>query len=352
MTSTEEPGFRSEDPQPDPKLKIALDTTYRPLAGWDIRARPADGKGRPNWEVTYDGRSSPIYLGHSFEYTRYTDAPTRGLARAAGAEGGLRFDPADWTQFGSWPELIYPTSWAESNANFAVINAWDRAAMTFGFVQLAAHTGEDFLPFFRRLFVELPGEAARWFPELGVVRGQLSFIKKGKYRSLENDAPVWDGGYSDSYYKGDLMGFFNPDRYHRNRPADPEELHSAARWLIWTLTSKDMRTLQVKASIENLRQSVNRVHRAILSDASLRQKYPGGVDGMRCDLLSVAIAAPHLGKGHIKVVTKALAEKDPIEAIRTSKYGPGGRSQNVHEGMTRRPALRNLVYDLTAEKPV
>lgn len=333
----------------DPGLFIQLDLSHQPLPGWRVVPLPEPGQ---RWEVVADDRS-PVSLGRFFEYSGYPEGPTRGLARTAAHTPRLPFAPEDWSEFGYWPELLYPTAWAESNANFAVVNAWDRAGMTFGFIQLAAHTGDDFLPFFRRLLEELPDEARLWFPELALIGGKLCFIKGEAWRSLEVRAAPRDGGHSESYYHGDLMTFFNPDRYHgATRRADPEELHAAARWLIWSMTSAPMRRLQVMASIENLKASLQKLHDRILSSAPVRAKYPAGVDGMRCDLLSVALAAPHLADRHIAMVLSALRQADPIDAIRLSSYGPGGRSQNVHDGMLRRPVLRGLVYDLAAATPV
>jgi len=333
---------------PDPNLKIALDVGYKPLAGWQVRKQ----QGASRWDVHYDASASPVFLGRFFEYSGYPEGKTRGLARIAGNEPRIAYDPADWTEFGKWPELIFPTAWAESNACFTVINAWDRAAMTFGFIQLAAHTGDDFLPFFRRLFVDLQSEAKQWFPELDVIGGKLCFVKGTSYKSLENKVPPPDGGFSASYYHGDLMRFFNPDRYHANLKPDPEELQAAARWLIWTMTSPAMRGMQVGGSIENVKSSLMKLHQKMLSTPAVRAKFPNGVDGMKCDLLSVAVAAPHLSESHLPMVLNALLKPDPIEAIRRSGYGPGDRAQNVHDGMNKRPILKNLIYDLAGQQPV
>ena len=95
-----------------------------------------------------------------------------------------------------------------------------------------------------------------------------------------------------------------------------------------------------------------RLHQRMLATPKVKQKYPGGVDGMRCDLLSVAIAVPHVSEAKIPVVLDALLTSDPIESIRNSDYGPGDRAQNVHDGMKQRPILRDLVYDLGSQKPV
>jgi peptidoglycan hydrolase-like protein with peptidoglycan-binding domain len=335
--------------KPNPKLKIALDPTYKPFKEWAIKKQA----NVERWDVTIEGQANPIYLGYFFAYNGYPEGPTRGLARTRTAQPNVLFEPAEWMKFGYWPELLYPTAWAESNACYTVINAWDRAAMTFGFIQLAAHTGDDFLPFFRRLFDELPQEAKHWFPELGVVNGQLCFIEGNEYKSLENKVPAHDGGFSAGYYHGDLMAFFNPDRYHaKDKKPDLEELHAAGRWLAWTFASAAMRELQVDASIVNVKGSLMKLHQRMLANSAVKKKYPHGVDGMACDLLSVAVAAPHLSDGHIPMVLNALLTNDPIETIRKSNYGPGGRSQNVHDGMKQRKILKGLVYDLSLQKPV
>lgn len=335
--------------KPNPALKIALDTAYKPFKEWAIKKQA----NVERWDVSLEGQANSVHLGYFFTYNGYSEGPTRGLARTRKAEPNVLFDPNDWLQFGYWPELLFPTAWAESNACFTVINAWDRAAMTFGFIQLAAHTGDDFLPFFRRLFDELPGEAKRWFPELGIVDGRLCFIKGNEYKSLENAGPAHDGGFSAGYYHGDLMAFFNPDRYHaKDKKPDPEELHAAGRWLAWTFGSVRMREVQVDASIVNVKASLMKLHQRMLANNSVKKKYPHGVDGMACDLLSVAVAAPHLGDGHMPMVINALLTDDPIETIRNSNYGPGGRAKNVHDGMKQRKTLKSLVYDLSLHKPV
>lgn len=335
---------------PNPALSIGLDTSHKPTPDWAITKRPGEAK----WSLRINGAGDAVYLGYFFEYAGYPEGTTRGLARTSSALPNVRFEPTEWTpQFGLWPELLYPTAWAESNASFTVINAWDRAAITFGFIQLAAHTGDDLLPFFRRLFAEIPDEARQWFPELDVIGGELCFVKGNQFKSLEKAAPAHDGGHTESYYRGDLMAFFNPDRYHAaDRAPDPEELQASARWLAWTLQSARMREIQVSASIENLRKSLDFMHRKMLATPAVKHRYPHGVDGMRCDLLAIALAVPHLSEGKIGVVLNALQTANPIESIRNSNYGPGGRAQNTYEGMKKRPILATLIYDLAAQKPV
>lgn len=336
----------------DDSLPIALDTRHAPLPDWKIAKGPADTKGNATWTLAYQGQP-PLYLGRFTQYDGYATGPTRGLSRNAAAKPGIAFDPGDWTEFGFWPELLFPTAMAESAAQFCVINAYDRAAITLGFIQLAAHTGEDLLPSFRLLWRELPDEAAQWFPELRLVEGALCFVKGNKFRSLERPSKPHDGGFSAHYYRGDLMAFFNPDRYHNDgKPIDPAELHASARWLAWTLTSPRMRRLQVLSAIDNMKLSVNILHKAMQADAAVRAKYPAGVDGMRCDLLSVGLSLIHLSDGNRTKVISALKTDDPIETLRTLDYSPRNRARDVHFGMTKRPMLRQLRYDLKSHKPI
>jgi len=337
----------------DTALDVAMDVTHAPLPGWRIIE---DTPGR-RWSVTWDAAAEPVALGSWFEYTHNSDnatrGPTRGLARTARTKPGLVFKPEDWAAFGDWPELIYPLAAGESSGSFTVVNCWDRAAITFGFTQLAAHTGDDLLPFFLQLADELPDDFWHWFPELEVRGGRLAFRRGARFRYLDLASKATDGGYTADYYHGQMMRFFNPDRYHRGgAAADLAELHATARWVVWTLQSEAMRKLQVAGAIRNFRQSLDRLHAAILAHPATAKKHPRGTEGMRCDVLSVAVAALHLGDTHRTMVLSALRSVDPSEAIRASGYGPGNRAETIHKAMKARPRLAGLIYDRAKGEPV
>lgn len=321
-----------------------LDTSHKPVPGWEISE--TSGASRQFW-LTYQGLSSPLKLGYAFTYAD-ENPDTRGLARTSTHQPVLAFEPQDWrNDFGLWPELIYPTSWAESNANFLVVNAWDVAAITFGFIQLAAHTADDLIPFFKRLIRNLPEETRQWFPELALVDGALCYRKDGQIKMLENARRPTDGARSASYYRGDFMEFFNPNR----RMVDKEELHAAARWIEWTRRSVAMRREQVASSIENMKSSLAILHRELKRSGSSR--YPEGVDGMRCDHLAAAIAVPHLSEAKVGKAVSALHAPDVLEAFRTLEYGPGERESNVVKGVRARGTrLSSLRYSLGAGAPM
>jgi len=271
--------YTATDLQENPSLAVYLDVDYKPHKGWQIKESP----GR-RFTVTSEEIESPIAIGKSASY-RYGDRglTTVGLGRPwyDGTPGHVKFDPADWNeQFNSWPELLYPTAYAESGADFSVINAWDLAGFTVGFIQLAAHTSDDLIPFFKLLVASLAPEAEKYFPEFMLADGELCYRRAGGYRRLEVRAPAADPVPNDLVDRGLFMSFFNKDRQSLGQ----EELHAAARWLAWTQESVEMRRLQVSASIDNMRDSLSILHRALLEDA--RTRYPKGVDGMRCDHLA------------------------------------------------------------------
>lgn len=89
-----------------------------------------------------------------------------------------------------------------------------------------------------------------------------------------------------------------------------------------------------------------------IADAIARAKFPAGVDGMRCDLLSVGLSLIHLGDGNKSKVISALKTNDPIETLRTMSYPPPGRGRDVHSGMLKRPILKQLRYDLKNHMPI
>lgn len=327
----------------DSNLVPRIDVAHEPLSEWRI-----SGSGNPvRYHLTHVDTSNPIYLGYDFRYTAGSP-DTRGLARTSGARPKLTFEPSEWErEFGFWPELIYPTSWAESNANFLVANAWDKAAMTLGFIQLAAHTGDDLIPLMRRMVSELPEESAQWFPELKVIGGRLCYVRANRFKSLEEASPPGDGGPKSSWYRGDFMTLLNPSRFL----VDLEEVHVIARWCEWSRRSPQMRRIQVEQSIQNMKDSLIHLHRALLKNGA--SKYPKGVDGMRCDHLAAALAVPHLSPSKVNKAVQALLASDVLRAFEKLEYGPGDREKAVVDGVRKRgERLSKLRFDLTLETPV
>ncbi|WP_170145818.1 M15 family metallopeptidase [Rhodoplanes elegans] len=331
----------------DRSLPVVLDLQHDPFRGWQISR---DTRGR--FFVTWEGQSTPLTIGKSVSYTYDSRGITTvGLGRPSydRTPGHVRFEPDEWNdQFDHWPELLFPTAHAESGADFSVINAWDLAGLTVGFIQLAAHTSDDLIPFFKKLIAALPDEAERYFPELTLVNGELCYRRSGKYRRLEVRWPAEDPVPNDLVDRGLFVSFFNKNR----QALGDEELHAAARWLAWTQESDKMRRLQVAASVDNMRDSLNVLHRALLSTA--RAQYPRGVDGMRCDHLAAALAVPHLNPSRVDKAVSALCHPDVLHAFEKEiEYGPGDREKNVVDGVRKRGRrLADLTFDLAQGRPV
>jgi hypothetical protein len=339
--------YHATDLREERGLDVVLDVQHRPQKDWAISK---DEKTR-RFVVTAKDLPQPLVIGRlkSFHYAR-RGLTTSGLGRTSyeGLPGSILFDPGEWNEkFDLWPELIYPTAYAESGADFCVVNAWDLAGLTVGFIQLAAHTSDDLIPLLKRLITELPDEAETYFPELTLVRGELCFRKGTSFRYLERRRPPADPVPNDLVDRGLVVSFFNRDR----KALGPEELHAAARWLAWTHKSERMREIQIAMSIENMRDAVTRVHAGLLSQA--RDRYPDGVDGMRCDHLAAAIAVPHLAPQKVGIAVWALCQPDILKAFETIEYGPGDRENNVVAGVRRRgEKLSRLRFDYRQGRPV
>jgi hypothetical protein len=330
----------------DSHLSVYLDTAYKPHKGWKIEEHADRG-----FTVVSDELGWPITLGKSTSFL-YRDRgfTTRGLGRPwyDGTPGHISFNPDDWNdEFDNWPELLFPTAFAESGADFSVINAWDLAGFTIGFIQLAAHTGDDLISFFKLLLSSLDEEAEKYFPELTLINGELCYRRSGNYRRLEVRTPAADPIPRDLVDRGLFVSYFNKNR----QMLGEEELHAAARWLVWTQESENMRRLQVAASVDNMRDSLTLLHRTLVADAG--ERYPRGVDGMRCDHLAAALAVPHLAPRRIDKAVWALLQPDPLQAFLRIEYGPGDREKNVVHGVRKRGnKLATLTYDLSKGHPV
>jgi hypothetical protein len=332
-------------PIEDGTLLARIDVNYKPIPGWAIFSGPVSGQ----YGYRFTGSTTDVLLGDGFGWPREAPA-TFGLHRTSLMEPKLRFDPDGWKgDFRYWPELMYPTAWAESDANFLVVNCWDNAAITVTFLQLAAHTEDDMIPLFRRLLAELPLETKKWFPELGLIAGKVCYVSGDRYKSLEEPHAPTDGIEMPNWARGDFMQFFNPNR----KAIDQEELHASARWVEWTRQSAAARKAQVAEAIENMKDSVKVLHDALLHSA--RDRYPKGVDGMRCDYLSAALAVPHWSPSAVDKAVLALTRTDIdiIDAFEVLHYGPSSRAKDVVDGVRqRRSRLKTLQYDLSTGEPI
>lgn len=305
-----------------------IDLTYKPFPNWRIRSSTT-ASGTPQWFIDFD-TTADFYLGYR---NRFPPSYV-GLARTGSTSAAkLPYDHVAYRpRFGEWASFIHPTGLCESEGSFLVVNAWDAAAMTFGFFQMAAHTGEHLASLFRELIQALPDEADQFFPELrlgsqigkppqgGVDR--LYAVNGSDSLDLHVAAPPTDGLPAASYYRGRFMRFFNP---HRGQ-IDQEELHAAARWVAWLVTSPAARDVCVRNAVNGAKRTVRRVHDYVLQRG--HPSYPNGLDGVSMALVQAAMDVKHhgrynrdIGQDNNQSIFAALTAVDPMAAFMTIDIG-------------------------------
>jgi hypothetical protein len=226
---------------------------------------------------------APFYLGKDLRY-----GTRRGLGMPVSTYYGPRFCAQNYTgRIGHWAILLELMAANESKGYFNVINAYDRAAFTFGCFQLAAHTpGDNLVLLFRRL-LQLP-DAADYFPELSLRNGRIHRIgEQGGYTDLEASAERF-------------MAYLNPD----GKRVDDQELLQAARLIHWSNTHAAMRDAQVEIAAEITARKV---------DAVYDRRY--ALDGKSDTLVALVCDIHHQGRAKVPVVRAALAQAQPEEAL-------------------------------------
>lgn len=223
-----------------------------------------------------------FYVGTDVSYGRL-----RGLMNS-GNPPGPRYRAEDFeAAHGDWAWYLQPTIMCESKGAFTCLNTYDRAAMTFGHAQLAAHTPDDnFVALFRDALAQPP--AASYFPDLSVVGGRIHRRAGGDVAPLESATDTTA-----------LMAYFNatPDR------VDDEEAERAARLVHWCLSDPAMRELQVAFVVRQQRAKL----------AAHARKLP--LHGVTDKLCIVVLDILHQGRATYPPIRDALASADPFDAL-------------------------------------
>lgn len=332
-----------------------IDTSYAPEPGWKIENRIS---GSSKWYLKRSGVDE-LYLGYDFAFS---GTPYRGLARTGRIADSEFFEYEDHqAEHGLWSAFLVPTAKCESEANFMVVNAWDSAAMTLGFLQMAAHTGEHLADLFRDLIAAVPDEADRYFPELklgaqlGLDGAQANrlFATLGADRlDLDIAERHPDGLGYRSYDRGRFMSFFNP---HRGR-VDLEEVAAAARWVAWMQGSANARAVIVGNAVELAKRAVRRVHDLVL-DANLA-RLPDGLHGVDMAVVQAAMDVKHHGRRNRdqgmstnQTILHALSKSDPLRSFRyvDTSWREDRSKRNVQEIRNMKAVFEGNVYDAENE---
>lgn len=255
-----------------------------------------------------------------------------GRETANGAQTGLFMAPTDAygpvyaasehvARHGHWANLLELSGHCESGNRFNMVNTYDTAKFTFGFVQMAAHTpDENLIRFFHRLSA-LPG-FADYFPDLLMQGGRLHRRDgSGRLSNLELISPT---GPNRRRQIQPFMDYLNP----KSAAPDPQEVLQAARLVHWANTSAQMRTLQVTQASETLQQKLGSVYARWYD-----------LDGRADTLCALVADIHHQGRASRAKVAAALASPDAQERLIT-----------IHPGYTGRiAALRRKIGRMQAE---
>jgi len=267
------------------KLEISepvRESTTAPAVAWEFRrkdvfARIADG---PEFYVA----------------RRTTYGPRVGLAQIGRLTGPV-YDPSAYlAEFGPWAQVLYAIGASESANRFNRINSYDRAAFTFGFFQLGAHTPEDNLVLLLREATALPA-FQRHFPELQLKDGRLHCVNDRGGTDLE--VAVYNARH-DEHQLENLMRYLNPVETH----LDEAELIHAARLVDLCATSPEFCALQVRTAIQ-------------ITARKFRERYQRWYDlNGASDSICVAIAdIHHQGRAKKAQVRAALHSTTPLASL-------------------------------------
>jgi hypothetical protein len=136
-------------------------------------------------------------------------------------------------RYGLWAHFIWPSVTAEGKGYHLAINTYDRAAFTFGFYQLAAHTPDDNLVLLFRRLLALPA-ALDYFPDLQLKNGKVHLKVENGTRNLEVETTVT---LSDGKREEQIVGFktyLNPD----GADVGNVEAVNAAKLMDWLLQDR------------------------------------------------------------------------------------------------------------------
>jgi hypothetical protein len=246
-----------------------------------------------------------FYLGNQVKYKQRL-----GLMNSNNPPGP-RYRAEDYAgAHGDWAWYLLPTITCESKGHFTCLNTYDRAAFTFGHIQLGAHTPDDnFVAFFREVLA-LPS-AAEYFPDLEVSNGRIHRRNaSGALVPLETRTATTA-----------LMNYFNPTA----AAVDDTEAERAARLVDWCLRHPAMRDLQVTFAVREQRRKL----------AGHARKLP--LDGVVDKLCLVVLDILHQGRGTYALIRSALRAHDPFDAL----LGIGGAAYGERVS-TLRAGIRDL----------
>jgi hypothetical protein len=256
-----------------------------------------DPNNAKRWLARADGGAA-FFVGNDVPYQG-----RRGLNRLD--DGDPRYAAADYeARYGHWAWLIEVTGQCESANRFAALNTYDTAAFTFGFFQMAAHTGADNLMALMRGMPAL-ANAPRYFPELKLVNGRLTKLDASGATDLQ---AADDGIYVN------LKTYLNP-----GKTMELQEAINGARFIAWALADPAFRDLQAETAFKKIYAKLTKE----VDPAKL------DLDGQSDIICCIIFDILHQGRAKYTLIKSALRSADPREALITINAGYENRNNEL-----------------------
>jgi hypothetical protein len=265
---------------------------------------PLSTTGPVQWRVVEHSNGNHEYFARVngeaelFVASRVRYQQRRGLYQNASQQNGAVYRASDYTAtHGHAAHLAELIGRNESKNHFNCLNTYDRAAFTFGFFQLAAHTPKDNLVLFFRRALEIP-EFAALYPDLKLVDGRLHKVDENGSTDLELEVPRSPG--STELNLRNFMAYLNPD----GSEVDDPEIRNAAK-LVWLAARSDAcRRLQVSVSLGITMNKLRRVYDPWY-----------GLDGKSDTVCFIIADIHHQGRATRTQVRTALGSGNPVAAL-------------------------------------
>lgn len=252
--------------------------------------RKVVASGKTDYFATLPGVAE-YYVARATKYLS-----RRGLMQPGSKLYGPRYTAAAFAEeYGTVAGMLAAISAGESTGYFNRLNTYDRAAFTFGFFQLAAHTPKDNLIL---LFRRAAGENAAFqslFPDLKLVDGILHRDLGTHTVSLEKEYPR--PGHPTELNLKDFMSYLNPDGMN----VDDTELSTSARITHLANTDDEFNGLQVNVAAQITMKKLRNIYSPWYN-----------LDGVS-DLICTAIAdIHHQARGTKTQVKNALSSSNTV----------------------------------------
>lgn len=228
-------------PLEDRRRAVAAATLPTEIVKFRVEPAGEPQNERAKYYVVDENTGTRFYVGFvDYYYSR------KGIARYSEEVIYDRF--AEEKRNGLWAHFVWPTVMAEGAGQHLVVNCYDRAAFTWGFYQLAAHTADDNLILLMRELLKLP-TAKFYFPDLALVDGKVAKVTPGGTVSLER--AVWSSAHREHQIP-DFMAYMNPS----DRRVENIEVINAAKFLDWARRDPLMLAATVQVSMRIMKGKV------------------------------------------------------------------------------------------------